>query len=231
MPTARRLVTSLVAVGAAALLLTGCQFGNPDAAGSSSAKGTASPSASMPASSPTPAATVDAESAAYLLEGTPYVPDANGEWDGHYGFWTDASHAVACDIWIFSGDSGGVSCGIMPGHENQRTYAIPAGASNNCDESSSNAADGTAISINYKVFGSDTSAASVGFSGCLTNQGSDPTIDAKRKVLPPNTILTVTQTGFETYTCSVAAAIASCSDSAPGSSFVFGLSTATFHQG
>ena len=174
---------------------------------------------------------MQADIADYLLEGTPYVPDSDGEWDGHYGFWTDASQAVACDIWIFSGDSGGVSCGITPGHESERSYAIPAGASNSCDESSSNAADGTAISINYKVFGSDTSDANVGFSGCLENEGTDPTIDAARKILPPNTILTVTQTGFETYTCSVAAGSASCRDSQPGSSFVFGLAVATFHQG
>jgi hypothetical protein len=210
------------------LLLAGCQFGTPDAAGSSSAKATATPSAT-PSASPTPTPPVNADITSYLLEGTPYVPDSNGEWSGHYGFWTDTTHSVACDIWIFSGDSGGVSCGIAPGHGSERTYAIPAGASNGCDESSSNAADGTAIAINYKVFGSDTSDANIGFSGCLTADG-DP-VDASRKVLPPNTILTVTQTGFETYTCSVTAAVASCSDSAPGSSFVFGLSVATFHQG
>lgn len=214
------------------LLLAGCQFGSPSASeGSASSSASRSTSASPTPSASPSSAPVQADIAGYLLEGTPYVPDANGEWDGHYGFWTDATHAIACDIWIFSGDSGGVSCGIMPGHENERTYAIPAGASNSCDESSSNAADGTAISINYKVFGSDTSTANVGFSGCLANEAVDPTIDAARRVLPPDTILTVTQTGFETYTCSVAGGAASCRDSQPGSSFVFGLSVATFHQG
>ena len=59
---------------------------------------------------------------------------------------------------------------------------------------------------------------------------ADPAVEAKRTVLPPNALLTVTQTGFETYTCSVTAGAASCADSS-GTSFVFGLSTATFQQG
>jgi hypothetical protein len=227
MSSTRRVVSSLGVVVAATLLMAGCQFGTPDAAGTTSAAVTSAPSASATSSVSTPSAQGDADAAAYLLAGTPYVPDANGEWSGHYGFWTDAARAVACDIWIFSGDSGGVSCGIRPGHEGQRSYAIPPGASDGCDLSSSNPADGTAIVINDKVFGGDGSNVNVGFSGCLAEASSDPTVDATRPVLPPGTTLRVTQTGFETYTCTVA----SCAESAQGSSFVFGLSEATFHQG
>ncbi len=230
----RRTGTALIAAASISLLLAGCHTTVIPIGATPKAAATAAPATPKPTASaaPTAAVPVPASIAGFLLEGTPYVPDANGEWDGHYGFWTDASHAVACDIWIFSGDSGGVSCGIRPGHENQRTYALPPGVSTTCDASSSNSSDGTAVAINYKVFGGDSDPnANVGFSGCLTAQGSNPTVDAARKILPPGTTLTVTQTGFETYTCAVAASVASCSDSAPGSSFVFGRSVASFHQG
>ncbi|MEP6843571.1 MAG: hypothetical protein ABJA11_08615 [Pseudolysinimonas sp.] len=232
--TVRRVVPSVIVACALIIVLAAC---HPAASPSGSPSGSKKPTAAAAASptspaTPTPAAVVQANAADYLLEGTPNVPDSNGEWDGHYGFWTDASHSVACDVWIFSGDSGGISCGITPGHENQRTYTLPAGIPATCqfDPGSSYQLDGTAIDINYKIFGSDTSNANVGFAGCL-GDSAPSAVDALRKVLPTNVILTVTQTGFETYTCSVASAAASCSDSAPGSSFVFGLSTATFHQG
>jgi hypothetical protein len=231
MSPVRRLCAVLVVAAALSASLAGCQLtvSSPDATPRSAATAAAPPKPTV-SSTPTPVVPVQADIATYLLQGTPYQPDANGEWAGHYGFWTDSSHAVACDIYIYSGDSGGVSCGINPGHEAQRTYAIPAGASNNCDVSSSVASDGTAIAISYKEFGSDANPnANVGFSGCISDV--DTSLDAKRLVLPPNNILTVTQQGFETYTCTVTAGVASCSDSKPGSSFVFGLSVASFHQG
>ncbi len=214
-----------------ALLLAGCQLGTPVAATSgtgSSPSTTPTPSVTAP---PSPAAAAQADITGYLLQGTPYLPDANGEWSGHYGFYTDASKSVACDIWIFSGDSGGVSCNIEVGHESQRSYTLPAGVTSTCTDAPGGGyqTDGTEIDINYKIF---PDPMNVGFAGCLSDSsGADPAVEAKRVVLPPNTVLTVTQTGFETYTCSAAAGIASCSDSAPGSSFVFGLSVATFHQG
>lgn len=222
----------MVAAGAAVLLLAGCHPGtasSPTRSATADSQVTTSASAS-PSSTPTAVAPVDAPASDYLLDGTPYQADANGEWSGHYGFFTDAGKAVACDLYIYSGDSGGVSCDIEAGHESQRSYAVPASVPTTCqfDPSDSYQLDGTALSISYKAF---PEPLTVGFSGCLSDQASnDPAVEAKRKVLPPNTILTVTQTGFETYTCTVAAATASCADS-DGTSFVFGLSTATFHQG
>jgi hypothetical protein len=235
MPRARRVSAVLIAAASITLILTGC---HPTAASSGSPKAGASAGSSTApkpiASASSAAQPVQVDASGYLLEGTPNVPDANGEWDGHYGFWTDATHAVSCDIWIFSGDSGGVSCGITPGHEGQRTYAVPSGIPTTCgfDPGDSYQLDGNVLAINYKIFGSSTatSNANVGFAGCLADEA--PTaIDAGRKVLPPNSILAVTQADIETFTCSVTAAVASCSDSAPGSSFEFGLATATFHQG
>jgi hypothetical protein len=221
---ARRVIPPLVAAAAVILLLAGCHPGTPAStkapkAGGSSVAG----DKSTVTATPKAAAPVAAAAADYLLDGTPYQPDSDGEWDGHYGFWTDASHAVACDIFIFSGDSGGVSCEIRAAFTAQRSYALPAGVTTTCSDTASGGfdTDGSALDINYKIFATATTNPNVGWAGCLS--GQDTSFDAARKVLPPNSILTVTQQGFETYTCQV--------DSTPGSSFHFGLKQADFHQG
>jgi hypothetical protein len=229
---ARRVIPPLVAAAAVILLLAGC---HPGTAASTKAPkaGASSGAGAGPTVSATPkaAAPVAASAADYLLDGTPYQPDSNGEWDGHYGFWTDASHAVACDIFIFSGDSGGVSCEIRAAFASQRSYSLPAGVTTTCSPTASGGynTDGSALDINYKIFNTANANPNVGWAGCIAYQ--DTSFDAKRKVLQPNSILTVTQQGFETYTCQVAASVAACSDSTPGSSFHFGLKQADFHQG
>lgn len=229
---ARRVIPPLVAAAAVILLLAGC---HPGTAVSTKAPNAGGPSVSGggPTVTATPkvAAPVAASAADYLLDGTPYQPDSDGEWDGHYGFWTDASHAVACDIFIFSGDSGGVSCEIRAAFAAKRSYSLPAGVTTTCSDTASGGfdTDGSALAINYKIFNTATTNPNVGWAGCLS--GQDTSFDGARKVLPPSSILTVTQKDFETYTCQVTASVAACSDSTPGSSFHFGLKQADFHQG
>jgi len=227
---ARRVVPPLVAAGAVILLLAGC---HPNQAASTNAPqaGASSAASAGPSVTPKAASPVAASAADYLLAGTPYQPDSNGEWDGHYGFWTDASHAVACDIYIFSGDSGGVSCEVRAAFASQRSYSLPAGVTTTCSATASGGfdTDGSALDINYKIFNTANANPNVGWAGCVSNQ--DTSFDAARKVLPANSILTVTQQDFETYTCQVTASVAACSDSTPGSSFHFGLKQADFHQG
>jgi hypothetical protein len=162
--------------------------------------------------------------ASYLLQGTPGVFDANGAWSGHYGFFTDDTKTVRCDIWIFSGDSGGVVCAITPGNESKRTYTVPASINTMCDESSSNAADGYSIGINFKVFGDSTSA---GFTGCRSNIENDFVLVGATKVLHDNQTLKV-DTDVYKYTCTVAKGVASCTDSYSGASITFGLGVAQY---
>ena len=152
----------LIAVAALALVaLAGCHpIPTPSASHASkhpvaAATHTASPT---PSAAPTPTVVNAAD---YLLEGTPGVPDADQTWDGHYGFWLDASHAVACDLFIASADVGGARCGIQPGHQAARSYALPAGIPTTCqfDPSSSYMLDGTAVDINVQIYGPDRTVA------------------------------------------------------------------------
>jgi hypothetical protein len=203
------------------LILVGCGSSPPESVATSVIVTTTVPA-------PTPTATTDASPADYRLEGTPLQAASDGSRFGHYGFWTDDSHAVAYDVWIFSGDSGGASCEVRVGHAGRQSYALPEGVTSTCTDAGNGAAtDGSAVAINYKVFPDPTN---VGFLGCLAEQKSDPTVDSARPVLPPDATLTIAQPGFETYHCAVAAATASCSDSAPGSSFTFGMTKAFYHQ-
>jgi hypothetical protein len=216
--SARILATATVGI-ALALSLVGC--GSPVAQTPSPTTSSAAPTAAAPSPAATPE-TVDPSS--YLLEGTPGVFDANGEWSGHYGFFTDDTKTVRCDIWIFSGDSGGVLCAITPGNESKRTYAVPASVNTMCDESSSNAADGYSVGINFKVFGAATSA---GFTGCRADIENDPAIVAATKVLHDNQTLKI-DTDVYKYTCTVAKGVASCADSYSGASITFGLGVAQY---
>jgi hypothetical protein len=70
--------------------------------------------------------------AQYLIEGTPNVPDANGDWYGEWAFYTDASKSVWCRFTIFSGDNPGATCAIVPADRGQVTCPLPAGTSVGC---------------------------------------------------------------------------------------------------
>jgi hypothetical protein len=218
MLTPARIVATTLGI-ALALALVGCApTGAPTPAPTASS---ATPTAAAPSPAATPG-TVDP--ASYLLEGTPGVFDANGAWSGHYGFFTDDTKTVRCDIWIFSGDSGGVLCAITPGNESKRTYAVPASVNTMCDESSSNAADGYSLGINFKVFGDSTSA---GFTGCRAGIENDPAIVAATKVLPDKQTLKI-DTDVYKYTCIVDAGVATCSEFNSGAGISFGLGVAQF---
>ncbi len=215
-----RRILPQVAVIAAAFLLAGCTPVAPAATSdpASSSVPSATPSATA---APSPEAV---DPASFLLEGNPGIPDADGMWSGHYGFFTDASKSVRCDLYIFSGDSGGVNCAITLGNESLRTYAVPADVPAECDPSASNATDGYSVGINFKVF--DTGAA--GFTGCRSwLEQTDPAIVAATKVLSESQTLTV-ESASETFTCTVAAGVADCSEANSGASIGFGTGVATF---
>lgn len=198
------------------LLVAGC---TPVPTATPTPSETSAPSASPTPTVAAPAAPEDVDPASFLLEGTPGIPDADGMWKGHYGFFTDASKTVRCDVWIFSGDSGGVTCAITPGNEALRTYTVP--VPTDCDPSSSNPTDGNSLRINFKVF----ETGSAGFSGC--GDTVDPALAAVTKVLLDNQTLHV-DTDHEKYTCTVAVGVASCSESSSGASIRFGTSVAEY---
>ncbi|MBX3100698.1 MAG: hypothetical protein KF761_14115 [Salinibacterium sp.] len=206
-----------------ALLLAGCTLTqspavttpSPAAGSSSTPKPTASVSAA-----PEPE-TVDA--ADYLIDGTPFIADQDGSWKGHYAFFTDETATVRCDVYIFSGDSGGVNCAVTAGNQGLVTYALP---TPECGSSSSNQFDGYSVGINFKVFDNGNS----GFTGCgvgnafATAPGNElPT----PLVLHDNQTLVVNSPVY-LYTCTVAAGAATCTESYSGASIEFGLGIAQF---
>lgn len=203
------------------LALAGCMPLTPAPSTSASAppspKVTSTPTASV---TPTAAAATDVDPASFLLDGTPGVFDADGFWKGHYGFFTDETRAVRCDLFIFSGDSGGVTCAVTPGNDAGVTYARPPAQ---CDDSTANPSDGLSLGINFKVFDSGNT----GFKGCDVAARVDPALVAITRVLHETETLRVSA-GSENYTCTVASGVASCSESTSGATIAFGLTTATF---
>jgi hypothetical protein len=204
------------------LLLAGCTPASPAP--------TASPGASVAAettptasSTPPPAARQKVNAADYLISGTPFVPDEDGLWSGHYAFFTDETKTVRCDIYIFSGDSGGAICATTAGNQGLVTYPLPAAQ---CDPSTSNPFDGYSVGINFKVF--DTGNA--GYTGCgvgdffATAPGNELPLPL---VLHDDQILVVDAPPYQ-YTCAVSAGVAACTDSYSGASITYGLTQAGF---
>ncbi len=194
---------------------------------SSSPAASTTPAADQASATPTAAASAAPEvvdAASFLLAGTPGVFDANGEWSGHYGFFTDDSKSVRCDIYIYSGDSGGVDCVITPGNEAKRTYTVPSTVDTTCSPSSEIPSDGYSVEITFKALGPSTNA---GFIGCRSNVEKNADIIAATKVLHDNQTLKV-ESGQYQYKCTVAAGVASCSEAGTGASITFGLSVAQY---
>ena len=210
-----------LAVAVLILLLAGCTSATVTSEGPAPAPATTSPVpvAATPSAEPAPPEPEEAAASSFLLEGTPGVPDADGYWKGHYGFFTDASKSVRCDIWIFSGDSGGVICGVTPGNEGLVTYPLPVA---DCDPSGSTPADGYTVAINVKVFESGNS----GFSGC-GGAVVDPALASATRVLLDHQTLRIL-TAVYVYTCTVAEGVASCDDAYTGASIRYGLGVAEF---
>lgn len=141
-------------------------------------------------------------------------PDGDGFWSAHYAFFTDDSHAVRCDIWIFSGDAPGALCGITPGNESLVTYELPADAQ--CDLSTSNPYDGYSLSVGGQ--GLDDFA---GWSGCDETRGYNPEDNAITKVLPEGQLLTMPP-----FSCIVGGKAASCDFIDGSGGITLGLYTA-----
>jgi len=204
-------VAALLAV---ALLLAGCA---PDAPEPTTTPAVAEKPSATPTPTPTAEAPETVDPADFLLDGTPGVLDADGFWKGHYGFYTDDTKTVRCDVWVFSGDSGGATCSVTPGNEGLVTYAVPAA---DCQASDGNNFDGYSVGINFKVFAEGFA----GFSGCGAG-ASD--FASTTKVLHDNQTLVVSHDP-EQFTCTVAAGVASCAEASTGASIRFGLAVAEF---
>ena len=148
----------------------------------------------------------------YLIAGALNVDtDGDGFWSAHYAFFTDDSHSVRCDVWIFSGDSPGALCGITPGNESLVTYERPGDAQ--CDLSTSNPYDGYSLSVGCKSL--DDFA---GWSGCAESRDYAPEDMAVIKVLPEQQTLTLPP-----FVCVVGGKAASCDFSNGDGGITLGL--------
>ncbi len=145
-------------------------------------------------------------------------PDGDGFWSAHYAFFNDDTHAIRCDIWIFSGDGPYAGCGVTPGNEGLVTYDLPADAQ--CDLSTSNPHDGYSIALGAK--GADTAAA---FSGCLETRDYQPEDMAVIKVLGEGQQITV-----DPFGCVTNGHATSCYYLDDSAQFTFGLFVAA-HAG
>lgn len=219
------------AVGIAlALALAGCASAPPVAGPTESAApshaaaatGATTPTATAaptPTPSPTPSPTAEqqfplvVDPADFLLEGTPGVFDADGYWKGHYGFFTDATKTVRCDIRIYSGDPGSLTCAISTGAEPQVTYALPPV---DCEPADGNPVDGYSIGINVNAFPD----ANAGFLGCGAGYSD---YFAVTQVLPDKRVIQVAE-----FACTAVEGEVVCTDSATGALIRFGLGTAEF---
>ena len=180
-----------------------------------------------PTPSPTPTPTPFAVNPDdYLIDGTPYVLDSDGFWGASWGFFTDDSRSVMCIITLLSGDPSNSWCWIMPGHESEVTYALPASADpSGCPDSN----DGYMVGLQSQQDDPNQSAA---FTLCHTSPPIPAPAFAKTKVLPPLGSLTITdkRNADDSYTCSAKDGAATCTMKTPAASFTFGLHVATLTE-
>ena len=164
----------------------------------------------------------------YLIDGTPNVPDANGEWFGEWAFFTDSTKRVWCEMSVFSGDGPAAQCYIVPTAKSQASYPIPAGVANNCDSSDSVDTDGYGLGLGIALQG-DPSNPEAGWAGCSTDGFVVPADLAKSKVLPDGATLAVVP-----FSCSVASGVATCvfNDTYDGKTgtITLGMKVAKFSQ-
>jgi hypothetical protein len=164
----------------------------------------------------------------YLINGTPGVPDADGEWSGEWAFFTDSSKRVWCELSVFSGDGPGANCYIVPSAKSQATYSIPASVRNQCDSADSVDTDGYGLGLGLDLEGDPTNP-EAGWAGCSTDYFMPPADLAKSKVLPDGATLAV-----DPFSCTVAAGVATCrfNDTYDGKTgtITMGMKVATFSQ-
>lgn len=195
--------------------------GHPSAHSGASQSPTPGPT---PASTTTPPAGAQVtNSADYLIEGTPNVPDANGEWYGQWAFYTDSTKSVWCQMTTFSGDNPGANCSILPAARAGVTYPLPPGSSAGCASSDW---DGYTIGLGASV--DDLIPADAGWDQCFSQSPASPADLAKTRVLPDGATLAVAP-----FSCTVSSGVATCSESSPGlpdATVTLGLHTASFHS-
>jgi hypothetical protein len=176
----------------------------------------------------TPAVPPTINATDYLINGTPNVPDANGEWYGDWAFFTDSTKRVWCDLSVFSDDGPGAHCYIVPSAHSQATYPIPAGIGNNCNGTADVDTDGYGLGLGLALQG-DTSNPEAGWAGCSDSNNIAAADLAKSKVLPDGSTLVVAP-----FTCRVASAVATCvfNDTYTGrtGTITLGMNVAKFSQ-
>jgi hypothetical protein len=164
----------------------------------------------------------------YLINGTPHVPDADGEWFGEWAFFTDSTKRVWCELSVFSGDGPGANCYIVPGATAAATYAIPASVKNKCGDTDGIDTDGYGLGLGLDLQ-ADPSNPEAGWAGCSTDYFVPPADLAHSKVLPDGGTLAV-----DPFSCTVVAAVATCTynDTYDGKTgtITMGMNVATFSQ-
>ena len=189
-------------------------------------KASGSPSATP---TPTPTPTVAAppapfNAAQYLIEGTPNVPDANGDWYGEWAFYTDATKSVWCQFTIFSGDNPGSTCSILPAARAQVTYPLPAGRSVGCATTNW---DGYTLAMAGSADDLQPNA-DAGWDQCFSQNPPTAADLAKTPVLPNGATLAVAP-----FSCTAQAGVGSCGltySGQPTITITLGLHTASFHS-
>ena len=159
----------------------------------------------------------------YLVDGTPNVPDANGEWYGQWAFFTDTTKSVWCQFIIFSADNPGASCSIVPSARAQATYPKPAGTSPSCATTDT---DGYTLAMGGSADDLDPPG-SAGWDQCIAGDPDTAALIAKTQVLPDGATLAIAP-----FSCTVKSGVGTCSEtlqSAPALTISLGLHSASFH--
>jgi hypothetical protein len=195
---------------------------------SDAASASAAPSASPKPIVKTPAVPPKINAPDYLINGTPNVPDANGEWFGQWAFFADSTKRVWCELSVFSGDGPSAHCYVVPSARSQATYAIPAAVANNCEANDGVDTDGYGLGLGIALQGNPTNP-EAGWAGCSTDGFEVPADLAKTKVLPDGSTLAVAP-----FTCTAASGVATCvfNDTYDGKTgtITLGLKVAKFSQ-
>jgi hypothetical protein len=187
-----------------------------------------SPSPTATAVAPAPIVPPTINPADYLINGTPNVPDANGEWFGQWAFFTDSTKRVWCEMSIFNDDGPGANCYIVPGAKAAATYSIPASVKNRCGDTDGIDTDGYGLGLGLDLQ-ADPNNPEAGWAGCSTDYFLPPADLAKTKVLPDGATLAV-----DPFSCRVVAAVATCTFNdtyeAKTGTITMGMNVATFSQ-
>ncbi len=160
----------------------------------------------------------------YLVDGTPNVPDADGEWFGQWAFFTDATKSVWCQFIIFSGDNPGATCSIVPSARAKATYPKPAGTSPGCATTDT---DGYTLGMGGSADDLQPNA-DAGWVQCIAGDPDTAALIAKTQVLPDGATLAVAP-----FSCTVKSGVATCGETLQGEPTItisLGLHSASFHS-